>query len=238
MNDLFDMDTRELDKLSRFAKNSPKQFAAVTANLLTSLAFKTREYDIQEITSSMIVRSPSFVKSNIKVNKARGSRIESQIAEVYSIRRDNFSGWEEQENGTQSKKKFVPTKFSRGGNYSGSVKPSNRFNNAKRKYFKTSQFHGKTESSRFFSMLRILGSRGGGYFHLNEEFKAGSKTLPTGLYRLDSKRLHRISVNANPTSRPNKWRSRSLSRLWRENKAADMWEKSLTHIIERSGLQS
>lgn len=234
MADQFEMRSEDLKKLKKFFRKSPRLIKPVQANLITSLAFKTREYDIQNISSEMIIRNERFVKSSIRVTKATTNDLN---AFVYSIRRPRFSGWEEQQTGKPSRKKKTPTLHARRGNRAGKIPNKFKFR-SKSKFYNPSMFKGKTYKQRFYFMLRVLGSRGGGEFLLNNDVELKKGKLKKGLY---SFRRHSISKIQDTTRRYRtkkfKWRTKSLQDLQQKNNLNEMWAKSINFILSRQGLK-
>jgi hypothetical protein len=234
MENIFDMDLSQLKKLEQFAKDSPKLFASATANVLNTLAFQTRENDISEITKSMTVRNPNFVKSNLRVQKARSGRIESQVAIAYSVPRENFSGWEEQQNGGEIKKTIQTS--ARGGNVKGRVKPKYRLRQ-NNEFEKPDNYPGRNRRSSFYAMLRIMSTRRGGEFILTDVMPLKHGQLKAGLFSFHGHKLQRLQMFSPSRVRANKWRDRSVQRVMSSNTAAKAWEQSIEHVIEQSQLK-
>jgi hypothetical protein len=229
----FCMDRRGLEKLERFFKDAPKLIKPVTANILTSLAFKTREYDIQNISSTMTIRNKRFVESSIQVEKARAVNIINQIARVGSVERPRFTGWKEQELGTANPKKRTPTMYARGGSKQNVIKPKLRMRSSN-KFYNPEQFQARDYKSSVLFMLRVLGSRTGGDFLLSKPVRTKRGQLSRGLYSLDDHRIERIQ-SFNPARQPRRipWRTMSLRRLMTGNNIDKIWRQSMTHIINR-----
>ena len=83
MEDIFDMKSKDLKQLKKFMKTSPKEFEKATRGVLNSLAFKTRENDIKNITKSMVIRNPKFLRSSLRVQQAKSGSIDRQVAIAY-----------------------------------------------------------------------------------------------------------------------------------------------------------
>lgn len=231
--DIFKMDRKDLDKLGKMLNESPKSVKYVTAGVLNSLAFGMRKNDVEEISASMIIRNRRFVESAIQVDKARAGRIENQIAIVGSVKRDRFSGWSEQENGKDVSKSRAATTEARGGNPQSQVKPKARMKSGN-KFYKPSQFQGKNDRSRFMSMMRILGSRGGGEFLLSESYNGLKRELPKGLYRLKHGKIKLLQSFKKP-QKPNRnqWQSRAMRKLEQNNDMAKIWAENIERVMAR-----
>ena len=114
-------------------KESPREFQAASAGVLSSLAFTTRKNDIKNLDRNMIIRRPKFLSRSLNVQKAKRGPIERQIAIVGSVRRKGFSGWIEQETGKAPEKKRGVSIHARRGSRSNVMKkrarlrPGNKF---------------------------------------------------------------------------------------------------------------
>lgn len=237
MKDIFDIDKKELKKFIKFAKKSPKEFSRATANVLNSLAFKTRENDIDEITQSMTVRNSRFVKSSLRVQMAKGSRIDSMIAVAYSVNRNGFSGWkEQQEGGPPMKRNIHPS--ARGGNQRARVKSRYRLKPGN-KFHRPSDYPGKTDQSQFYAMLRILATRGGGEFILTDNQPLKNGMMEAGLYSFKKRRITRLqTLDTKSNVRRNEWRTRSIKKLVSNDKLLeDLWRDAIKRVIKQSGLR-
>lgn len=231
MSDIFQVNQGDLKKLQKFFQNSPRDFRIATAGILNSLAFQTRKNDIKEITGNMIIRNRRFVESSIQVEKTRANSIESQIAYEGSVNRKDFSGWKEQEYGTDSIKHRAGTIHSRGGSKMSVMKAKARMKPSN-KFYKPSQFSAKNKKSSFQFMLRVLATRGGGEFFLDENIQTKSGVLGKGLYELRQhkiKKLQRIGGLNRP--RRTSWHTRALLELTHSNQIEQIWNQQLQRII-------
>ncbi len=233
MSALFKIDLSDLRKLKRFLAQSPNLIKPVVANILTSLAFKTREYDIQNLSADLIIRNPGFLKSSLKVDKARSGRIENQVARAYSINRPNFTGWEEQQTGKPIRKHRAGTLAARKGNRRNVMMQRARFK-GDNKFYKPSQFHGKTLRQSFYFMMRVLGSRGGGEFLLSESMTTKHGQLPAGLWQMKAHQLKLLQkLGAIKQPRRHQWRTASLRSLRVRNDIDRIWPESLKRNLSR-----
>ncbi len=229
----FTIDLRDLRKLERFFRQAPQLIKPVTANILTSLAFKTREYDIQNLSASMIIRNPGFMRASLKVDKSPITNIQNQVARAYSINRPNFTGWEEQETGKQSPKGRAGTIHARKGNIRNTMMARARFKK-ENKFYRPSQFQGKTRQQSFYFMMRVLGTRGTSEFLLTEDMPLKNGVLNKGLYELRNHRIRRLQkLSGIRQPRRNPWRTASLRSLQVRNDIAKIWPESLKRILAR-----
>lgn len=117
----------DLINLRKFCKNAPRQFNHAAAGVLNEQAFGNRRESLQIIESQMIVRNPSFVRSSMRVEKARGAMpIDQQRSIFGSVNKNRSTGFVEQETGEQDNRTRVGTLFSRGGSQSSQIKPGMR----------------------------------------------------------------------------------------------------------------
>lgn len=233
-NSIFKIDDRDLKKYSKMLKDSPNDFKKMTAGVLNSLAFDTRKNDIQNINQSMIVRNKRFVESNLRVDKTRPVSINQQIANAYSVERPGFHGWKEQQGLPVPERKRGANLVARGGNKRGSIKPRYRLTSGN-KFYKPEQFQGRDLKSRYQFMMRVLGTRGGGTFLLNDEVPTKRGALGKGLYSLKNGKIQRLQnlEDVKPTAR-NEWRTRSLRQLQNNNHISRVWADQLAHYVRKN----
>lgn len=233
MANIFDMDKRDLRKLQKFQKNAPREFRKATAGVLNSLAFSTRKLDIQNIDRSMIVRNRRFVEGSLKVDKARSGPIESQVATEGSINRPRFTGWVEQQTGKAPKKKRTATIHSRGGSKRRQMLQKARLKSGNQ-FYKPEQFQGKSLQQRFYFMMRVLGSRGGGEFLLSEKILTKRGALGRGLYNLKKSKISRLQSFESAT-RPKRirWHTQSLRQLYNNNDMRKVWKNNINRVVRK-----
>jgi len=233
MADIFNMDKRDLRKLQRFQKNAPREFRKATAGVLNSLAFSTKKLDEENIDNSMIVRNRRFVNSSLRVEKARSGPIESQIATEGSINRPRFTGWVEQQKGTAPKKKRTSTLASRKGSKRRQMLARARLKSGNQ-FYKPEQFQGRSLQQRFYFMMRVLGSRGGGEFLLDTDIPTKRGALTAGLYNLKKSRISRLqSFKGGKNPKRDNWHTRSLMQLNRRNDIKYIWQDNLNRVVRK-----
>lgn len=94
----------------KFMNEAPREFTAISAEVLNAHAFGTRKLAIREIFKQMTIRNPGFVRSRIRVVRASMfAPFSLQQSEVGSVETERFSGWAEQETGQKSEMKRSPT---------------------------------------------------------------------------------------------------------------------------------
>lgn len=176
------IDDTQMKIFAKMCKDAPKSFNAVTAEYLNASAFRHRELNIKSLESKMVIRDKRFLLSSLRVEKTRPLPIDKQIAISGSINRPRFSGWKEQETGQTPKRKHAITTSARGGNIRSKVQEKNRLRASN--IYTPKQFAGRNLKARFQFMMRMIGSRGGGNFYLNEKIPTAKGHLSPGLYNI------------------------------------------------------
>lgn len=226
------MDNRDLRKFSKTMGNAPKQLNKAVANYLNTSAFTHRTLNIKSLQEKMTIRDQRFLGMNLKVEKAKPVSINQQIAISGSITRKNFTGWKEAQEGTRPVRKRVTTPKSRGGSMGGKVqnkyrlKPSN-------KIYKPEQFDGRTLNSRFYFMMRVIGSRGGGQFLISESIKTKRGQLNKGLYTLQGGKVSMLQkTEDNQKARQIKWQSEDWVKV--REKAQKEYDLKMTEYLSKN----
>ena len=161
--DMFGFSSPDLKALEKWAKSRPIEFGRAAAGVVNSLAFDGRKAAIDILTKGTTTRNKGFVKSSIRVTKARPrtdlSKIISTVGSVDLSKAGRSTGFEELERGTQSKNDRVPTLASRtSGAKSKQVRRRVRFNKLS-SFHRHTKFPGKTKQAKVASMLRQIRSR-------------------------------------------------------------------------------
>lgn len=145
-------------ELRAFQREWPRKLAQAMGIVVNSVAFDMRDEMELSIGRLMTVRSKSFVKRHLWVQKARtGGR--SPVAEVGSIRRGKFEGWAGQQFGHDVERTRVPTLMSRGGTKTKSMKSASRLMKG-RDIPTAREIAGKSGPGSVIAMMRILARRG------------------------------------------------------------------------------
>lgn len=225
------IDKTALDKHAKFMRESPKQFSYAAAGVMNTMAFQTRMNDIKNLSSTMTIRDPRFLNNSLRVDKAKGGKNFALIeAHVYSIKRDRFSGWEEQETGKQKPRERAGTLAARGGNKSAKMKNTARFRSAN-KFYRPSQFRAKTEKSQYMAMIRVMATRGGGEFLLSDPIHTKRGALGRGLYSFKKNRITRLQkLEGIAKTRQTGWRSRSIKQLDNVD-FGKVWSDNVDHVL-------
>lgn len=214
-------------------RNAPKQFSYAAAGVINAAAFMTKSLDEKNLSNTMTIRDPNFLKASLRVDKAKArSNIALIEAHTYSVKRPNFSGWEEQETGKGKPRKRGATVFARGGSKTGRVQAKYRFK-SQNKFYNPKQFQGKSEKDRFMFMMRVMNTRGGGNFLLSNSLQTKRGKINAGLYYLKDHKIRRLQKLGNiKTAKVTHWRTMSLQQLRTEFKIGAEWEKQIKFYVD------
>lgn len=228
---LFQVDLREHRRLQKMWRRMPKEFKQATAGMLNSFAFGTQKKAVQVINRRMTVRSPKFVKSSVRVNKARGNKsIDSQRSETGSIARARFSGWVEQEKGKASRRRRIPETFARGGDPGRKVRPSLRMRSSNQ-FRSPDDFPGKNSEHRVIVMLQMLKRER----HRKPFIIKHHRRFKPGLYKFHRRKLRRVQLFNVRERPPRRIRWLTTARHWFFAKAdiRGLWTDNLKHVKKR-----
>jgi len=210
----------------------PRELPRATANVLNGLAFEARKTDIDILKQNLIIRNPRFLESSIQVQKARPGRIEQQIAYTGSVKRERFTGWQEQEHGDVPRRHTASIK-ARGSKKRGKIKTRARFL-SKNKFWKPEQFQGKNLQQRFYFMMRVLGSRGGQQaFILSQKIPTKSGALGRGLYILAGHKISRMRERQDKHTQRLPWNEMMIRTLGQRQSVRRLWYSELIKITQR-----
>jgi hypothetical protein len=181
----FKIEDSQLKKFQKLiGKEFPRGFQKVTAEYLNTMAFEQRKENKKNLEQQLTIRDQRFLNNSLWAQKTKPVSINQQIAISGSIHFQKGTGWEEQQTGKPARRKHAVTPAARGGDKNSKVLPKYRFNKAKP--VTPSQYQGN-----FYFMMRVLGSRGGGTFYLNEMVKTKRGQLVPGLWLLIKKSGHK-----------------------------------------------
>lgn len=213
----------DFGKLKRFYNSIPKMIERSGLSLTNDIAFKLRPEMVRQINDSMTVRSPGFVRGSLRIKKAT---FKDRVAEVGSIRRDRFTGWEEQETGKPDKRDRRQTTTARRGSWKHRVAPRFRFKSGKKKFVRPSDFglRDNVTSNDIVVFLHMLARRKHRQpFYIPVKYKK----LKRGVYIFRAKKIRTLHIlDAKPDKiKQNKWMTRSIKiidqafveKRWKEN---------------------
>lgn len=224
MSDMFKVDFIQLERLKKAYKQYPKEFARASCNVLNSQAFYMKQHTIPtELDRTMTIRSKAFVNSSIRYDKARPrTDISSQQAIVGSIFRDRFTGWQEQQLGTKSDRKHVPTTMARGGSWSKTQVQSRRLK-------PTNTLRKRPNNQSIPQFLQIMSKMyKGEMFYLDQDYKKMEK----GIYIIIKDKIHKIHDLSPKTTqpKPDHWMTRAIKAMDGYN-LKDEWDYQMDKIF-------
>lgn len=226
MSEFLEINATDLMNLRKFYKKSPKRFNLSMVNLINSFAFETRKEALKVIHSDMQVRNQSFVVSRMRVQTARLNTMESTTG---SIRSHRFSGWEEQEHGTKTKRTRIATAIGRGGSESKQIMPMNRMKPG-RDFPEPNDYEADTAEHRVVAMLRALKKA-----KYTKPFVIKKhKKFKSGLYKYHRKKVRRVQEFKSKNAQPKKikWMTKARNNMFSKNNTRDMWANSLKRTVK------
>ena len=223
------IDDKQLKQFKKMCRSGQKEFQYVTAEYLNSSAFRARELNIKNLQSQMTIRDQRFLSSSLRVEKTKPVSINQQIAISGSITRPRFTGWKEQEDGGTAERKRKITISARGGSKQAKAQQKARLRPGN-KIYKPEQFQGMSYEKRFYFMMRVLGSRGGGQFLLSQKLRTRRGYMNPGLYGLKSGKISMLQKFEAPEIKRKPWQTddwNDIKRRAEENslKALERWKE-------------
>lgn len=207
MADNFKIDDRDLKQFQKMiGKDYPSGFRRVVASYLNSMAFSQRDENKKNLMRQFIIRDERFLNSHLRVEKTKPVNINEQIAISGSVTAPRFTGWKEQQEGKKPERKRTISVQARGSRTNKlpnkyRLRPSNQI-------YKPSQY-----KNNFYFMMRVLASRGGGQFYLENKIKTKNGYLNPGLWSLNKHILTLLQKkDDNQKIKRDKWVNESFRR--------------------------
>lgn len=222
MSKLFDVQARDIVDLIKFYKNAPKQFQRASGMVLNSFAFGTRKAATDTINDEMTVRNQRFVSSSLLVDKTPlNVKFTAQEATVGSIKRDRFSGWEEQQTGKRRKKTRVATLLARGQSDTKQIKPAARM--------KTGKDFPEPKGNPV-AMLNMLKRKKHRKPFILRKF---SKFKP-GLYKFLRGKIVKLQDFDSKKAQPKRldWMGISIDKYFRQHPVRQTWADALRRVLK------
>jgi len=236
MSSYIDINTTELRHFSEIVrKKLPKAFNYAAGHTLNDLAFGTREEGIHYINQTMIVRNKRFVESSMRVQRARfAAGIDRMQSIVGSIRRDRFTGWQEQITAAQIPRGRAITKAARGGSVLRRVAPKARLRPGSP--FKSPRdYAGRSARERANTMMQTLDREG----NRNPFILYGHRTLSSGLWKFGSgqKGKRKLIIlqlfGRSARVRRDRWMDVATKRFIKSNPIGKIFERQAKRSLER-----
>ena len=177
------------------------------SSVLNDLAFGARRYYPRHLDTRMDIRAKGFVRSSFGVKKGRPR---DPRAYTFSKRRDNFTGWTEQQRGGDNRDRYGTLKGARGGSKSKRMRRKARLRPGK--ILNIAQVRGSSTNQQLAKTLvglRMAGMRG-------PFIGGGVGRMPWGLWTMGN--LSR-SDSAHP-----EYRSLRLLQSFEEPAKTDRWD--------------
>ena len=230
MSDIFETSSPDLISLVRLFTKAPKKMQRVGSGVLNSQAFGLRTRMLKVLDKELTIRSPGFVKGRVRVVKSRPGPINSIQSESGSIFADRFTGWKEQQFGTESKRDRIPTRFSRGGTWRGKMRQGLR-SRQKNPMWRMSDFNitnAKNKQHRLIIFLQILDKRN---IKQRFSFPGVLGRMQPVVYRMVGGKIRGVY---NPPKRETKrvrWMDKSIDLLNKEVNLQQLWVKNTKFIF-------
>jgi hypothetical protein len=243
---VFELGLADFLNFKRMQKRFPKVFSKAGAHMLNTSAFETRKLAIENIENSMIGRNERFIKSSVRVKKARlGAPLNQIFSQVGSVERERFSGWREQEGGQQTKREHQAHPAARKNNIAKQVVRRARLRAAGR-FPKPTDFRGAAGNpvARAARMIHIL-SRSGftkPFLIFGLENKKKGRKVPPGLYQFGSgaypnRRIKLLQRFKRPKpTRKKPWLQPAREEFVRDVNLRTVWGKAVAFELRKMGL--
>lgn len=234
---------RNTDQLIKdLERDMPVKFRRATASLINSMAFELRGAIIHTISKEMEVRSPGFVRRQIRVTKANpGYSVAHQYAIAGSVYADRFSGWIEQQTGKEPVKDQTYTDATRGGNSASKVPDAYRLKTG-RNFARDENYASKYARTRGQRTVAMIKSAKSGKlqrpFIVQGRAPIGPTPLPGrlgnlkyGLHTIQGGKLVRIQTfGQRPDVRRVDWMGQSLRRMDNIMVVSRVWRRKMDNI--------
>lgn len=226
----FIVKTPDLKNLEKFYKKAPRQFARASAGMINNLAFETRSAALVNIASDMNIRNERFVKSRMRVNRARPVPIARQQAEVGSLPTSRFSGWVEQETGKPAQRNRVFGIAARRGKERNTasakarLKPGNQF-------FSPNDFDisANDEDHRTQIFLQLMSTK-----HANDPFVMRRKyrKMRKGIYVFSKRgKLKQLQQFGEMKVKRKPWMRPAAHKVNTKANVRKQWARAINHVL-------
>ena len=224
---LFDLKASDLLNLRRLYRKAPKKFALSIRSMVNGFAFGTRREALAIIEKKMVVRNKRFVAGRVQVVKARASRT---IAEVGSVATQRFTGWKEQEMGSDTDRTRVFAIMARNGNYRRQALPSARLKPGAN-FIKPEDYDGKTNRFRTMAMLADIRRK-----KIRRPFliKKQDRRFKPGLYRMVGGTIQQLQqFGRKRQPRRVHWMEGGIKAYFKGFSLRNEWAKAISHVFKK-----
>lgn len=225
--DTFSIDWKQMIALKSFFKKAPGLFLTAQRGVLNAQAFQLKKIFIPiSINKKMIVRSSKFVTSSIRVSMARGNKMQSEVGSIF---RPRFSGWNEQQLGTKTKRKRLASPFSRRDSRANKIAAKRRLKKGS-KVIKRGEDNvkGSSTKNKNIAWLQMLTRRNEKRPFMLEN-KVGK--LTRGIFMLSRGRIRRIAniEPRNPQPKRIPWITSALA-MQKKSDVELMWKTQINRV--------
>lgn len=234
---LYRVDNKHMRRYANFFRGAPIVAGRACADVLTEMAIKSRLEAQNVIRRRLTSRSPGILRAGLRYKKAHARTNLNKIkSEMFSISKDNFTGWEEQvEGGKVRRGKRTYTKFSRGGKNKARVRPKYR---AGKKFLTPDDLdktkaHAKSDHHLALVMLMWMKRKKG----RRQPFMLyGHRRIQPGVYiwarREGLKQLQSFST---PPATPHlDWPAKAAESMLVKNSIQSEWNRAFTEEFKRA----
>lgn len=224
---------KDLADLVTYWQKAPRKFKAASAMWVNRAAFGTRANIPSHMQSTMIIRSKPFLRSRMRVQKARSTAsFAQQMAEVGSVKTTRHTGWAEQEGLAPDKRDKTITTAARLGSLQKRVAPRMRLKKG-RSFRRPDDYAGRTRRQRANAMLQKIGhERDRKPFVLY-----GHRSLSAGLWRFGAgtagaRELIPVQIFKTKPKAPrrNLWMTRSVRKYFKTLNRRAVWSDIVRRV--------
>lgn len=236
MATMFDLDRRSLLKLKKFYKNAPSKFFMAAKGVITIMAFKAREVQIQEINRSMTVRNQRFIALKIRYQKTKGSNINNIYSQSGSIRSPRFSGWIEQQTGATTSRTRTQSLMARTGDWGKQIAGTARMKSSNKFFNPESEMEGRTIEQKYAAALAAMrkGAIRKRNFLIRKRLGGRMRSLKRGLWMMRRRLLYRLQT-FNPRKvqpKRNPWHTRAVKKAMAQINLRKEWAKQINRVLD------
>jgi hypothetical protein len=212
---MFDVDISELENLVK--KLEPKNIKRLESNYINALLFGLRKYTITNkdgLQKEFTIRNKGLARYSIRISKCNSTTLIGYFGSISSKR---FTGWKEQQEGKQPKRKRVAMPYVRGKSGKRKIPTKYRLNQTIRSSKNVdydSIKSGKQRIAIFLSANRRQGYKGP--LIINEDIKG---MPPPGVYQMIAKgKIKAIQLFRQMHIKHNPWATDIIKRYMKQEK--------------------
>ncbi len=226
------MEMRDMAKLSEFFRRSPRKAARAMAMMVNDAAFTARGDVFSQIDRTMTLRSPGFVKSRLRVEKAPLSApLGSAESRLGMIETERFGGLVAQQRGVGEERGRVATLLARGNSEAKRVRPSARMRPGET-FEDQDDYPGSGDKQAVIMLSKLRRRRHRRPFIIRDHRK-----IKPGLFKFagrGQKDLRKLqSLEPPKKTHTNRWMTDGMRRWEQAYNEREAWRKALTKVWGR-----